>query len=361
MPRRPEPRFTRQAIPKIKRGGLVVPSSARPSSAAPEFMVTDIRSNPPPTAPPNSFTLWDIDYPFDRKIFMDGATIDTGVYEFSVKDSLIGVYDMLTFQDDEFGWSLATTDQTVILAALNIGETFDVKLKRPYEKILHVMKYHFPPTGVPNSGYGEFPIHLLVEKQFGDWLRITTSYEPGAEKTGSRLPFFFGFKVFGFRRSDRRPVWRRFIADATTYALTEDWGAALIHVAFALESFLDMQLIRKYKKAAFPESYQDHLLRVGEKRHEFHALLHGLLPKKEINKLYETANKAVFTVRNDIAHGRRNRDAVTPEQFILAIKMAVELIWDLDINSRRHLVPVVHELPPSSLIDKQLLKNCGMK
>lgn len=360
MPVKFEPRFTRQAIPKTRKGGLVVPASAKLSSTLSKKVANVVRSQPPPTVPPHSFSFHYIDHPFDKGIFKDGATIDNGIYEFSVKDAVVGVYDLQAFQDEEFCWSLAATDQTVVLAALEVGETFDVKLKWPYKKILHVSKYHFPP-GVPNSNYGKYPIHVIVKDPHQDWFRITTSYEPGSERAESRLPFFFGFKIFGFRRSDNRPVWRRFIADAAIYAQAKDWGTALIHVAFALESFIDMHLMRLYEKASFPESYQNHMLRVGEKREEFHALLHDIMPKKDINKLYENTNKTIFKLRNAIAHGKENRDSITPEQYILAIKMAVEFIWDLDKSERQFLIPVMHQLDPQNLIDQKLINNCGCK
>lgn len=359
MPVKFEPRFTRQAIPKTRKGGLVVPGNAQLCPALPTNVATLVGSQPPPTVPPHSFRFHYIDYPFPRDIFDDGYQINDGIYEFLLKDALIGVYDLHSFQDDEFCWSFATTDQTVILAALNVGETFDVKLKKPFKKILHVSKYHFPP-GVPNSGYGRYPIHVSVDEPRADWFRITTSYEPGTSKSDSRLPFFFGFKLYGFRNEDNRPMWRKFLSDAAIYAQSKDWGTALIHVAFALESFVDTALISIFfEKSDFGESYQNHLLRVGEKREEFQALLHRRMTKSEINKRYDKVNDSIFKLRNNIAHGKESRESISPDQYVNAIKMAAELIWDLDKSSRKHLVPIMHQLDPSNLIDQQLIKNCG--
>jgi hypothetical protein len=358
MPIKFEPRFTRQAIPKTKRGGLVVPANAQFLPSLSTTVASIVGSMPPPTSRPNSFHFHYINYPFSKHIFEDGQKLNNGIYEFLLKDALIGVYDLQSFQDDEFCWSFATTDQAVILAALNIGETFDVKLKKPYKRILHISKYHFPP-GVPNSGYGKYPIHVSVDEPRENGFRITTSYEPGSTKIMSRLPFFFGFRIYGFRNEDKRPIWRKFLSDAATYAQSKDWGTALIHVAFALESFIDTILMSIFEKSDFGESYQSHLLRVGEKREEFHALLHNRMNKTQINRLYEKVNGAIFKPRNNIAHGKENRESINSGQYITAIKTAVETIWDLDKRAREYLIPIMQPLHPSSLIDQQLIKNCG--
>ena len=88
-----------------------------------------MESLPPPTRPLHTFRFHYIDFPFESDIFEDGYKVNDGIYEFSLKDALIGVFDLQAFNDDEFCWSFATTDQTVVLAALKIGETFDVKLR----------------------------------------------------------------------------------------------------------------------------------------------------------------------------------------------------------------------------------------
>jgi len=284
--------------------------------------------------------------------------IDDGIYEFAVKDAVLAVYDLQAFENDEFCWSFATTDQTVVLAALKIGETFDVKIKRPFRRVSHISRSHFSP-GVPDSGYGKFPIHICNNDPRKDWFRITTSYEPGSERTESRLPFFFGFKLFGFRNQDRRPMWRKFLSDAVIFAQNGDWGTGLMYVAFSLESFIDMLLIRAYKPSKFPVVYEDHLLRVGEKREELHALCHTILGRKDINKLYDLLNTNIFTLRNSIAHGRKNSEDITSDQYVLSIKTAVKFIWDLDNSSRKLLIPVMHLCDPSSLINHTLINNCG--
>lgn len=352
-----QPKFTRQAIPKLRKGGLVVPSNAAPLKSLPP-RVALIANTLPPTVPPNTFSFHYVDYPFIKDLFDDGKIIDNGVYEFTVKDAVMGVYDLQAFENDEFCWSFATTDQTIVLAVLKIGETFDVKIKRPFRSVLHISRYHFPP-GIPDSGYGRFPIHISTDTPRNTWFRITTSYEPGSKKTESRLPFFFGFRLFGFSHQDKRPMWRKFLSDAVIFAQNGDWGTGLMHVAFSLESFIDMLLIRAFKPSKFSEVYQDHLLRVGEKREELHALLHNKLGKKEINKMYDDLNKDIFTPRNHIAHGRKNSEDIASNEYVQSIKTAVEFIWDLDKSSRKHLVPVMHLYDPSSLIDQTLIKNCG--
>lgn len=360
MPIKFEPRFTRQAIPKIKKGCLVVPGNAQPCQGLPANVATLVGPHPLPTESPHSFRFHYVDYPFRKDVFENDCKISDGIYEFLFKDALLGVYDLQSFQDDEFCWSFATTDQTIVIAALNVGETFDVKLKKPFKKILHISKYHFPPE-VPNNEYGQFPIHVSVDQPQADWFRIVTAYEPGAKKSNSRLPFIFGFKIYGFRSENKRPVWRKFLSDATIYAQSRDWGTALVHVAFALESFIDTRLLSILDKSDLGDSYQNHLLRVGEKREEFHALMHRVKVKKDIKKIYEKINKAIFQLRNNIAHGKKSRESISPYQYVIAIKMAVEFIWDLDKDSRSQLLPIMYQIDPSSLIDQQLIKNCGSK
>ncbi len=359
MPVKFEPRFTRQASPKIKKGGLVIPSNAQLLPSISSNAASHVTAMPSPSNPPNSFQFHYIDYPFSKDLFEDDRKINNGIYEFTFKDALIGVYDLYSFQDDEFCWSFATTDQTVVLAALNVGETFDIKLKKPFNRILHISKYHFPP-GIRNSEYGKCRIHLSVDEPHEDWFRINSSYEPGSRKSLSRLPFFFGFRLYGFRTVDKRPTWRKFLSDAAIYAQLKDWGTALIHVAFALESFIDTRLLSIFKKSNFGESYENHLLRVGEKKEEFHALLHKRISKKDINKLYERVNKDIFSLRNHIAHGKSSREAISSKQYIIAIKKAVEVIWDLDKSSRNFLVPIMQPLDPASLIDQKLIDHCDV-
>jgi len=352
-----QPMFTRQVIPKLRKGGLIVPYNATPlERLAPS--VAQIVGTKPPTIPPTTFRFHYVNYPFENDLFDDGKMIDDGIYEFTVKDGVLGVYDLQAFSNDEFCWSFATTDQTIILAALKIGETFDVKIKRPFRRVLHISRFHIPPN-VPDSGYGKFPIHISNDAPRKEWFRISTSYEPGSERTESRLPFFFGFKLFGFRRQDKRPMWRKFLSDAVIFAQNGDWGTGLMHVAFSLESFIDMLLLQAYKPSKFPEVYEDHLLKVGEKREELFALCHNKLGRKEINRLYDLLNKNIFTIRNRIVHGRKNSEDITSDEYVQSIKTAVEFIWDLDKSSRQHLVPVMQSHDPSLLIDQELIKNCG--
>lgn len=356
MPIKFQPKFTRQIVPNLRKGALVVPSNALPiKSLSPK--VTHIAGTLRPTVPPASFSFHYVDYPFKKDLFDDGKLIDNRIYEFSVKDAVLAVYDLQAFQDNEFCWSFATTDQTIVLAALKIGDTFDVKIKRPFRRVLHISRSHFPP-GVPDSGYGKFPIHISNDVPRNEWFRITTSYEPDSKRTESRLPFFFGFRLYGFRRQDKRPMWRKFLSDAVIFAQNGDWGTGLMHIAFSLESFIDMQLIRALKPSKFPYVYEDHLLRVGEKREELHALWHRKLSKKEINKMYENLNKNIFTPRNNIAHGRKNSEDISPSEYVQSIKTAVEFIWDLDKESRKHLVPLMYLTNPESLIDQTLIKYC---
>ncbi len=357
MPIKFQPKFTRQIVPKLRRGGLVVPHNAMPLNSLSSEIV-QFASSKPGTAPPTLFRFYYVDYPFPKDLFDDEKMINDGVYQFTVKDAVLGVYDLQAFKNDEFCWSFATTDQTLILAALKIGETFDVKIKRPFRRVLYISRSHFSP-GVSDSGYGKFAVHLSNSELRNEWFRITTSYEPESEKTESRLPFFFGFRLFGFRRRDRRPMWMKFLSDAVIFAQNDNWGTGLMHVAFSLESFIDMLLLRAYKPSKFPTAYEDHLLMVGEKRQELYGICHSKLNKNQTNKLYDLLNNKIFTLRNSIAHGRKNSEDITSDEYVQGIKAAVEFIWDFDKPSRPLLVPIMYPDNPSLLIDQVLIKDCG--
>ena len=351
-------RYTRQMSSAERKGALVVPGNAKAKENLSAGVLAVLKYMPPPTVPPHSFSFHYIDYPFKDELFDDDYELDNGIYTFKTKDAVLGTYDLQAFKDNDFCWSFATTDQTMVLAALKIGETFDVKLKKPFDRILHISRSHFP-SGVPDSGYGKYAVHVTNEDPRKDWFRIATAFEPDSNRTESRLPFFFGFRVFGFRKADSRPVWRRFLSDAVIYAQKEYWGTGLMHVAFSLESFIDQFLIQRFRPAKLPTSYEEHMLRVGEKREELHALFSDVMTKGEINKYYEKLNGAIFGLRNSIAHGRIMSESIKSEQYVEAIKLAVEFIWNLDRKSRHRLVPVTHVMNASKLIDQTLIKNCG--
>lgn len=357
MPIKFQPRFTRQVIPKLRKGGLVVPQNATPLKTL-SANAKQLAKTMQPTIPPVTFSFHYVDYPFEKDLFDNGKVINNGIYEFAVKDAVLGVYDLQTFSDSEFCWSLATTDQTIVLAALKIGETFDVKIKRPFKRVLHISRFHFPP-GIAGSGYEQYKIHISNDIPRKEWFRITTSYEPESERTESRLPFFFGFKLFGFRRQDKRPLWRKFLSNAVIFAQKGDWGTGLLHVAFSLEAFIDMLLLRAFRPSKLPARYEDYLLRVGNRQEELHALCHKKLGKKEIDRLNEELNKNIFTIRNHIAHGRKNSEDITSDEYVKSVKTAVKFIWDWDKSSRQHLVPLMRPYDISSLIDQTLIKNCG--
>lgn len=358
MPFYYDEKFTRQSIPTAKKVGLVIPENCRAKDSLPSNVKTAVEIAGPPTIPPHSFAFHYIDYPVDDSTLEDNVLINDGIYEFSVRDALIQTFDLQTFSDDEFSWSFATTDQLIVLAALDIGNSFDVKFNSPFEHVSHILKYHFP-SGVKSSGYGKYPIHVTVDSIRPDGFRVVSCYESGSDRVQSRLPFFFGFRVFGFRGGhDDILIWRQFLSEAVIHALHKQWGMALIYTAFGLESFIDQKLINALSPAKLSQDYIDHMLRVGEKRSEFHALFNTRMTKKDINKYYENVNKKVFKPRNDIAHGKRNTNTVTPEEYIDSVKCMVSFIWDLDKQSRKYLLPVMHQLSPESLIDDDIKESC---
>ncbi|HLA37687.1 MAG TPA: hypothetical protein VJZ02_04385 [Candidatus Brocadiales bacterium] len=354
-----EEEFTRQAIPTVKGVGLVIPENCRVKDSLSETTKTVVKAIGQPTALPHKVSFHYIDYPVDDSILEDKVLIDNGIYEFYVKDAIVQTFDLQTFSNDEFCWSFATTDQLIVLAALNVGNSFDVKFNSPFKQVSHILKYHFP-SGVENSGYGEYPIHVTVDSIRPDGFRVVSCYEPGSARAQSRLAFFFGFRIFGFRQGqDDIPLWRQFLSEAVIHALHERWGIALICTAFGLESFIDQMLINALSPSELSQDYIDHILRVGEKRYEFHALFKKR--KDNINKYYEEVNALVFKARNDIAHGKKNINTVTQNECITSVKTMVSFIWDCDKKSRKYLLSVLHMQSPESLIDDDIKKSCKIK
>lgn len=358
MPFHFEEKFSRQAIPSVKKVGLVIPDNCKVKDSLPNNIKSLVGAIGQPTNPPHTFAFHYIDYPIDNDILEDNVLIDNGIYEFSMRDALIQTFDLQAFSNDEFCWSFATSDQLIVLTALDVGNSFDVKFDTRFEKVSYILKYHFP-SGVENSGYGKYPIHVTVDSIRPDGFRVVSCYEPDSDRARSMLPFFFGFRVFGFRgRHDDIPIWRQFLSEAVIQALHKQWGIALIYTAFGLESFIDHKLIEALAPAKLSQDYIDHMLRVGEKRNEFYALFHSHMSKKEINKYYDKVNASVFKPRNEIAHGIRNTNTVSQDQYIESIKCVISFIWDLDKKSRMHLLPVMHQLSPESLIDNDIKESC---
>jgi len=65
MPIKFQPRFTRQVIPKLRKGGIVVPYIATPLKSLPPG-VAQIAGTLPPTIPPITFRFHYVDYPFQQ-------------------------------------------------------------------------------------------------------------------------------------------------------------------------------------------------------------------------------------------------------------------------------------------------------
>lgn len=202
MPQSIDNRFLRQQKATQEQIGIVIPQNAL---LKPEIRskITGIvnEDSSVPTSPPHKFSFHYINWPVDNRLLEDDATIDNGVYEFYFRDAVIGVFDLPAFQDDEFCWSFSSTCQIYVVVALKIGETFDVSFDEELVDAYHITKYHFP-SGVPNSGYGEYAIHLTIDGLNTKGFRIVSSFEPQSKQTKSRLPFFFGFRVFGKSKGD---------------------------------------------------------------------------------------------------------------------------------------------------------------
>ena len=359
MPISPERRFMRQRPGENAHAGLVIPANATMKPEIARMLQHHGLNMGPPSQPPHRFSFHYVEAPIDASLLEDGAVIDSGVYEFSVRDAVVAVFDLPIFENDVFCWSFSSTHWVEVLAATKIGETLDVIFEQPFEQAFHVAKSHFP-SGVPNCGYCEYAVQLGVDVLRPDWFRVVSSFEPQSQRTDSRLPFFFGFRVYGRRATDPKfPVWRELLGDAVRQALYGRWQHALLYTAFALEAFIDQRLAERLQLAGLGEKYTDHVLRVGERKDELHALNHlgPQLSKSGVDKTVTRLNSDVFTPRNQTAHGK-TLDAGTPEQFVRALKTTVEFIWDWDTTVRHLLVPVLPASSPESMIDEQLLADC---
>lgn len=366
MPRTIDPRFLRQRITTPNRIGLVIPDNAtmKPEleerfNAAKEYF-SNLSGIDPGEPTGISYSYHYIDYPPDEALFADGATIDTGIYEFTVRDAIIGVFDQPAFEGNDFYWSFPTTSQVDVLAALRIGETFDVDFEEELEEAYHVVRYHFP-SGVPDSGYGEYAVHLGIDPLSRQGFRVVSAYEPQSKRTNSRLPFFFGFRVFGKSKEDQGyPVWRELLGQAVREILFGRWHYSLLYTAFSLESFIDKRLADMLDKSGVGDVYIEHALRVGEKESELHALNapENRFSKSKVQSTYKKLNKHIFKHRNNLAHGRVPGTDITEEIAVQAIRTAVEFVWDWDRSARPLLLVQMSPGSFEAMIDDELIKSC---
>jgi hypothetical protein len=213
---------------------------------------------------------------------------------------------------------------------------------------------------VPDSGYGNYAVHLMVDGLRPDRFRIVSAFEPHAERTRSRLPFFFGFRVYGRAAADEAfPLWRELLGQAVREAMFERWQYALLYTAFSLEAFIDERMVERLKLSGVGDTYIDHVMRVAERRCELHGLNEtGLqLSKSAVDKASARLSANVFSPRNQLAHGKTRR-AVLPGEVVRALKTTVEFIWDWDRSARRLLLPQLPAGGFESMIDEALIAAC---
>lgn len=339
--------------------GLVIPKEAVMHSNLADQMSKLGLQNVPPTQPPTSFSFHYLDFPLLPEQLKDDATLDNGVYQFSIRDGVLAVFEQPFSAINEFCWAFSTTAQIDVLAALRVGETLRVEFDEKFDATEHVAKYHFPP-GIPESGYGSYAFGTQVGLQHSG-LTIVSSYEPRSPRTSSRLPFFMGFRVFGRRESEvDLPLWRDLLGRAIREALQQRWSHAVLFSAFALESFIDDKLAKQLAKAGLGQEYTYHALQVAERKKELHGLnnISNRLSKKEVNKEYEELNQAVFSPRNKLAHGNRRATDFAEPDAAKAIKAVIRYMWDSDESQRHFLIPKVPVGSTEHLIDKELLDAC---
>lgn len=192
--------------------------------------------------------------------------------------------------------------------------------------------------------------------------RVVSAFEPQSKRTSSRLPFFVGFRIFGSAEYDEEyPVWRELLGQAVRETLFQRWQYSLLYTAFSLESFIDERMADKLDASSLSDAYIEHILRVGQKSYELHALNspERRLSKNQVNKSYEKLNEHVFTPRNRLAHGKKKGTDITAEMAVQAIKSTVEFVWDWgDKASRSLLLPRMSVAGFEAMIDAELLKSC---
>ena len=361
MPFHIEPEFTRQRTPEPNRIGLIIPATARLSPQLAGNVRDVIEQERQQLAAPGRYSFHYVAWPPEATLLQNGAEVDTGLYTFSIKEAVIGVFDLAMWENDEFCWSFASTTQRDILAALCIGQTFDVAFDEPLAEAYHIIQYHFP-SGVPNTGYGEYAVHLATDPPRSDGFRIVTAFEPQSQRTTSRLPFFFGFRVFGTAiGSNSLPVWRDMLGHAVRQASNGGWSYCLLYAAFSLESFIDSKLADRLRVAQVGDDYIDHVLRVGDREAELSALnaREQRLSKSAVRKLRDRLNHDVFTPRNRLAHGRAAESDISSQEAVTALKTTVEFIWDWDEASRPHLLTPMRSSSFDAMIDESFLRACG--
>jgi len=357
----PDTTFTRQSVASKEEIGVVVPANAEMLPSISRQLDAAIREGLVPesvkTRSGTSFHYLPV--PFNNELLDNGARINTGVYEFAVRDSVIEVFDLVSFGFAEFCWAFSATTQLNVVAALKIGETLDVRFESPLQQAFHVSKYQFPPP-LPDSGYGQYPVHVSIDGLSAEGFRVVSSYEPASKRTNSRLPFLFGFQVFGIGSTDQSfPVWRELLAEAVRQAMWRNWGLALMYAAFSLESLVDLLMSHRLRRADVGDAYIDHVLRVADRKHELHALNDGgRITVKEVNREYEQLNKRLFSPRNRLVHGRQVISSIEAEDAVAAIKTAVAFAWDWSHSARPYLLARMRPFDRSRLVDAELISAC---
>jgi len=301
-----------------------------------------------------------VDAPLPPEKLIDGATLCNGVYEYTVRDAVLGVFEQPFFADLSLCLAFSNPPQIDVLAALRIGQTMDVLFNSKLDQAAHVTKFHFP-SGVPSCGYGNYPFHVEIAGLNPNGFRIVSSFEPQGPSTDSRLPFFMGFRVFGrLEAQPQLPVWRDLLGQAVMEALLHRWDHALLFAAFAVEAHIDSSLGKTLISTGLGEEYRDHVLKVCDRSHELRALaqLNSKHSRQAANKRYDALNKKVFTLRNRLAHGAIRSTSVTETMASEAIREVVHFIWDWDQSSRHLLLIEMAINDIASLIDESIQTAC---
>lgn len=305
--------------------------------------------------------------PYDEAITLldDGALVSDGIFEFLFKEGVLGLFQLTIEGHNEHAWNFVSTQVIDVLVAVKIGEVSYISFKEPFKKIYNVQKYRFP-SGVQESGYGRYRFHVSEDLVSGKGFKVMSSFETGEVGTKSRLPFFFGFRCFGQQaETPNEPVWKIFLLDAVKYSQQSQWHISVLHSAFALESFLDSLLNHHLQSCGIHDAYIEHVLRVGDRKEELHAINQMILSdkytKSKVESIYKNLNKKVFTIRNGLAHGRSELGSITRDVAHKALLCVTETIWDFSASERKHLLATTGPIQFEQMIDQELIQSCQLE
>lgn len=341
-------KFSRQLLLRKKQWTICIPGNAK-------LLPPYDRYQPQPSS--ENFRSYGYSDPISDTDLQNNEKIKLNSHEFDLIDSMPTLAEELVNPDSHACYEFASPNQMLVLAAVKIGETLDVKLQVQFDKVNHMQKYSIPP-GIPDSGYGQYPVHICSELTDKKDLRIVSSFEENTTHTTSRLPFFYVFRIYGQIAPNSIPPWRQLLSDSVIYAHKNDWGMGLLFLAIAFEEFLNSSLILRLENSGFDEAYINESLNKLNIYGKFHSVYSKVDNKKQVNRYYDTINKLLFQKRNKIAHAKSSTSTFERDEYLSALKECLTFIYQFSPNSRNLLFPVHYSEDMNDLIDEQLINDC---